>query len=122
MDKIAQFNVTAQLALIHSKAQLSNAVSRQALVDAISTWNAHQAKYDYERNSSDLVAINRNINLIVSQVTNRVSRINPTMWVELIKLQTALNVGIISGINFEPRPVPSIAANADENLAEVSNA
>ncbi len=122
MDKIAQFNITAQLALIQSKAQLSNMVSRQALADASAQWSEHQAKYDYERKHSDLIAINRNINLIVTQVSNRVTRINPTMWVEVIKLQTALNVGILSGINFEPRPVPVIAANADDNLLEVVNA
>lgn len=122
MDRIAQFNVTAQLALIQSKAQLSNLVSRQALADASVKWSEHQAKYDYERNPSDLVAINRNINLIVTQVTNRVTRINPTMWIEVIKLQTALNIGILSDINFEPRPVPVIAANADDNLAEAANA
>ena len=122
MVKVARFNVTVQLALIQSKAQLSNAVSTQALADAVSTWSSHQAKYDYERNSSDLVAINRNINLIVTQVTNRVTRINPMVWPELLKLNTALNVAIVNNINFEPRPVPVIAANADSNLCEVSNA
>lgn len=122
MCKLTQFNVTAQLALLTAKAQLSNGVSRQALAEASVMWSAHQAKYDYERSSSDLVAINRNINLIVTQVTNRVTRINPLMWSELVKLNTALNIAILNNINFEPRPVPVVAANADENCAEVVNA
>ena len=122
MCKLTQFNVSAQLALLTAKAQLSNGVSRQALADASAAWSEHQAKYDYERSSSDLVAINRNINLIVTQVTNRVTRINPLMWGELVKLNTALNIAILNDINFEPRPVPVVAANADENCAEVVNA
>ena len=121
MCKLQNFNVSAQLALIQSKAQLSNAVSRQALCDAIATWSTHQAKYDYERNSCDLVAINRNINLIVAQVTNRICRINPLMWSELLKLSAALDVAILNNINFESRPVPSIAANSAENIAEVAH-
>lgn len=121
MDKIANFNVTAQLALLLSKAQLSNGVSRQALCDANTAWIEHQAKYDYARQHRDLVAIKRNISLIVTQVTNRVCRINPLMWIELLKLNTALNIGVLSNINFEPRPVPVIAANADNNYGEVAN-
>ncbi|PLT21301.1 hypothetical protein [Psychrobacter sp. MES7-P7E] len=120
MRKIQSFNITAQLALIQSKAQLSNSVSRQALTDAINTWSEHQAKYDYERNQNDLVVINRNISLIVTQVTNRICRINPLVWTELLKLNAALNVGIISNINFEPRPVPVVAANTDANHSEVA--
>lgn len=121
MCKLTQFNVSAQLALLTAKTQLSNAVSRQALAEASVMWSAHQAKYDYERSPSDLVAVNRNINLIVTQVTNRVTRINPLMWGELVKLNTALNIAILNNINFEPRPVPVVAANADENCAEVVN-
>ena len=122
MCKLAQFNVSAQLALLTAKAQLSNGVSRQALADASATWSEHQARYDYERNTNDLVAVNRNINLIVTQVTNRVTRINPLMWSELVKLNTALNIAILNNINFEPRPVPVVAANSDDNCAEVVNA
>lgn len=120
MCKLTQFNVSAQLALLTAKAQLSNGVSRQALADASTAWSKHQAKYDYERNPSDLVAINRNINLIVTQVTNRVTRINPLVWTELLKLNAALNVGIINNINFEPRPAPVVAANTDANHSEVA--
>lgn len=121
-NKIQSFNVTAQLALIESKAQLSNAVSRQALTDAIATWSEHKAKYDYERNNSDLIAIKRNINLIVSQVTNRVCRINPCTWCELLKLNSVITVAVLHKINLEPRPAPDITANADDNYAEVINA
>jgi len=121
-NKIQSFNVTAQLALIQSKAQLSNAVSRQALAEASDTWAAHQAKYDYERDSSDLIAIKRNISLIISQVTNRVCRVNPIMWAELLKLNSVITVAIIHNVNLEPRPVPVVAANSADNLAEVANA
>lgn len=122
MRKLHLFNVTAQLSLIVSKAQLSNAVSVRALTDAAKTWSSYQNKYDYERNAGDLVDINRNINLIITQVSSRTTRINPLMWAELLKLNAALNIAILNNINFEPRPVPVIAANGDHNLAGVSNA
>lgn len=119
MRNIQSFNVTAQLATVQSKAQLSNSVSRQALADAINTWSEHQAKYDYDRNSSELIAIKRNISLIVTQVTNRVCRINPLVWTELLKLNSVITVAIIHNINLEPRPVPVVAANTDANHSEV---
>lgn len=121
-NNIQSFNVTAQLQLIQAKAQLSNAVSAQALRAAIAVWDKHQSKYDYERDAGALVVISRHIALIVAQVTNRVSRINPLMWSELIRLNAVINTAIINGINLEPRPLPVEPANDDDNLDEVSNA
>lgn len=122
LNNIQLFNVTAQLRLIASKAQLSNAVSAQALQSAIAVWSKHQNKYDYERDANALVTISRHIALIVAQVTNRVTRINPLMWSELIRLNAVINTAIVNGINLEPRPLPVEPANDDDNLAEVSNA
>lgn len=120
-NKAQSFNVSAQLKLLQSQAQLSNAVSCQALKDATKTWHKYQAQYDYERDDSDLIAIKRNINLIVVQVTNRVCRINPVMWTELLKLNSVITIALLNNINLEPRPVPIVAANADDNIGEVSH-
>lgn len=122
IHNIQSFNVTAQLQLIKAKAQLSNAVSAQALRSAIAVWSKHQSKYDYERDAKALIAVSRHINLIVAQVTNRVTRINPLMWSELIRLNAVINTAIVNGINLEPRPLPVEPANDDNNLREVSNA
>lgn len=122
LNNIQSFNVTAQLQLIQAKAQLSNAVSAQALHSAIAVWSKYQSKYDYERDANALVTISRHINLIVAQVTNRVTRINPLMWSELIRLNAVINTAIVNGINLEPRPLPVEPANDDNNLREVSNA
>lgn len=122
LNSIQAFNVTAQLQLIASKAQLSNAVSVQALQSAIAVWANHQSKYDCERDAGALVVIKRHIALIVAQVTNRLSRINPLMWSELVRLNAVINTAIINGINLEPRPLPTDPANDDSNLPEVSSA
>lgn len=122
LNNIQSFNVTAQLQLIQAKAQLSNAVSAQALRSAIAVWSRYQSKYDYERDAKALIAISRHIALIVAQVTNRVTRINPLMWSELIRLNAVINTAIVNRINLEPRPLPVEPANDNDNLAEVSNA
>lgn len=122
MRNIQSFSVTAKLQLIASKAQLSNAVSEQALRSAIAVWSEHQSKYDYERDTNALVTISHHIALIIAQVTNRVTRINPLMWAQLIRLNAVINTAIVNGINLEPRPLPDAPANDNDNLAEVSNA
>lgn len=122
LNNIQSFNVTAQLQIIQSKAQLSHEVSIQALRSARTIWAEHQSKYDYERDAKALNAVSRHINLIVAQVTNRVTRINPLMWSELIRLNAVINTAIVNGINLEPRPLPVEPANDDNNLGEVSNA
>jgi len=121
MRNIHAFSVTAQLQLIKSKSQLSNSVSAQALAAASAAWAHYQSRYDHMRTNNMLVAIRRNLALIIAQVIGRVCRINPLMWSELHKLDAVLKYALEHGINLEPNPFP-IAANDDNNLDEVSNA
>lgn len=121
-NKVESFDVTAQLKLLQSQAQLSNAVSCQALKAAVSAWSAHQAKYDYERKRADVIAIKRHLNLIVSQVNNRATRINPLMWCELLKINSVISFAIINDINLEPRTMPAQAVNVADIFLEMSYA
>lgn len=116
---IQRFNVTAQLRKLKVNAQLSNAVSRQALQDAIKLWARHTSRYDAQRDKSDIAAVRRQISMIICQVNTRVCRINPAMWAELNILESALAVAYHHGVNLEPNPYQD-AAN-DDNLREVSN-
>lgn len=117
---IATFNVTDQLRKLKVNAHLSNGVSRQALSDAVKLWARHTSRYDYQRDAESLRAVRCEISMIISQVKQRLCRINPVMWSELHKLDTALAVAYHHGINLEPNPMPE-AANDGHNIDEVSN-
>ena len=122
LNNIQSFNVTDQLKLIASKAQLSNAVSVDALQSATAIWAKHQNKYDYERDDQALITVSRHIALVIAQVTNRVTRINPLMWSQLIRLNAVINTAMVNNINLEPRPLPVEPANDANNLPEVRHA
>jgi len=92
------------------------------LAAASAAWAHYQSRYDHARTNSMLVAIRRNLALIIAQVIGRVCRINPLMWSEIHKLDAVLKYAIDNSINLAPNPFPIVAANDDINLAEVSNA
>lgn len=122
MHNLQSYNVSAQIQLIKSSAQLSNAVSAQALKTAANIWTKHVSRYDHERDAGDIISIRQQLALIIMQVNNRLTRINPLVWSELHKLDQALDSALSARINLEPNPYPTTAANDDSTLDEVSNA
>ena len=118
MRNIQAFDMSARLQHIATKAQLSNASSRDALAAAVQHWEHYASRYDHARTSAMLPAVHQHITHIITQVNTRMTRINPLVWRDLHQVDALLKYAIANHVNLSPNPFPTDAANDDTAPAD----
>lgn len=95
------------------KARLSNKVSREALASAVDLWQDYVTTPNKHRDAEQVKDVANQLRLIITQVKNGCTRINPSMWSQLVQLEgdlrTASQLNILLELN-------SNAANDSANV------
>lgn len=116
MKNLANLKPSKALANISQNAQLTNAVSLQALVHAQHIYSNYQVTANRRRDPQDLIKVADQLRLIITQVAARRCRINPVAWPKLIQLESDLRAAAQQRLILEPN-VSSMAANDDVEVA-----
>lgn len=116
MNSIYNIKPSKELDRLINSSQLSNQVSIIALKSAKEVWLSYIQTSNRKRNADDVLYVADKLRLVINQVANRRTRINPLMWHKLLNLEVALRIAFERGINLEPR-LSTVAANDDSKGA-----
>lgn len=90
MSNIAKAQPSLTLDQLKKQSKLSNTVSKQALNEAIELWQDYVLTANKRRDFEQINSVANKLELIIKQVSNGCTRINPTMWLPLIRLENNL--------------------------------
>ena len=117
MSNIAQIRPSSTLNQLKKQSQLSNTVSKQALNDAVNMWQDYVLTANKRRDFEQINSVANKLELIIKQVSNGCTRINPTMWLPLIRLENNLRDAASLRVHLE---LNTKAANDDHVDSEVA--
>lgn len=100
------------------KANLSNKVSKQALIKANEAWQDYKQCTTALRDPHDLAEILAKLDIILNQVAWKETRIEPMAWHSFCQLHTTLATSLRTGEPLEPNDKPKKSANDEPILAK----
>lgn len=116
MSNITQIRPSSMLSQLKKQSQLSNTVSKQALNEAIELWQDYVLTANKRRDFAQINSVADKLELIIKQVSNGCTRINPTMWLPLLRLENNLRDAVSLRVHLE---LNAKAAN-DDHVGEVA--